>query len=305
MGDKLGRKKSLIKIVAATSVVIFSLLSVCAGAFAWFLSERDQSAASSSFSVKSYGKFESISFHRLTSKNVNVANDSTSTFSFEKTAYGAITYNWDTGKYIPSGTSTSLTLPQYDPLDQHQPVLAVIKLNREYDTDGGSVVIKTTTTVDGFLGKQNETTHVNIYKLGNPSDPTEAAKPTLKMTNDYDDGVHDRYPLSSVANMRCQNFSTTEYTTWANGSTLDLTLGNLTGKKSFVTVDNALGTSSFTKSIEVYNSGEGKDIQYIAVMIDYDPDAIEYTYSTYLGNDIMESYNYILYFLCDWEWEIF
>ena len=116
-------KKSLIKIVAATSVAIFSLLSVCTGAFAWFLAERDQNAASSSFSVKSYGKFSSLKFHTF---------DSARTVSSIKyldfnggTPTGSISYDWESKTCNNPVGNTNILLEQYDPLNQSQPLLAI------------------------------------------------------------------------------------------------------------------------------------------------------------------------------------
>ena len=59
--------------------------------------------------------------------------------------------------------------------------------------------------------------------------------------------------------------------------------------------------TNFVQNTSVYSSPAGKHIKHIALVIDYYADAIEFIYSTYLGNRTLENYfNGILNFTCDW-----
>ncbi|MCR4911170.1 MAG: hypothetical protein K5925_01425 [Bacilli bacterium] len=302
MGKNLTKdKKSLLKIVAATSVAIFSLLSVCTGAFAWFLSVRDQSAASSSFSVKSYGKFSSLKFHTF--------EDSRTVSSIKYldfnggTPTGSITYDWERNACNNPVGNTNIVLDQYDPLNQSQPLLAIFELDREYNTSlDGSVMINAIASKNDFLGKtKNDGT--TTYRLGVLNDP---------MLMHYDNGVY-YYPLSSAATFKCRGFSEDEYEEWISSWTYSdddyvsgfysLADNSLTNsREKFVQITNEV--PSFHQNINIYNSGEGHNIKYIAVVIDYDADAVEYIYSSFLGNHYLESTGYHLSFVCDWDWEI-
>ena len=70
---------------------------------------------------------------------------------------------------------------------------------------------------------------------------------------------------------------------------------------NFVTVNDATDESNFNKNPNIYSSSAGKHVMHIALVIDYYIDAVEFLYSTYLGNNTLEyDYSGILNFACDW-----
>ena len=72
----------------------------------------------------------------------------------------------------------------------------------------------------------------------------------------------------------------------------------------FVDVDNEAESTSF-KNEAVWADFTSGTVKYVAVVIDYYVDAIEYIYSTFLGDYTLEiSYDYLIYFMCDWSLEV-
>ena len=77
---------------------------------------------------------------------------------------------------------------------------------------------------------------------------------------------------------------------------------NLTTQTSFVDMSQQ-PESDFEQSIDpIFESNS--DTKYIAIIVDYYSDAIEYIYSSYLGDAILESYDSVLHFICDWTMEV-
>ena len=90
---KIREKKKLIKIVAATSVAIFSLFSVCTGVFAWFTAIKDVKNDNEVFSVVNVEKLQKISYHQF------VGTPTDNNCSFNKTPVASITYNQETKSF--------------------------------------------------------------------------------------------------------------------------------------------------------------------------------------------------------------
>ena len=282
------------KIAAATSVVIFTLLVSFIGVYSWFETVRNNESLNEDINVFQYGKFSKLSFHQLKSR-VPTQGDNPTSYSFDIDETGSLTYDWDDETITPSG-NTNIILNQYDPMHRHQPCLALIELNGNYNNNKTETKITISTDTIGFLGALEN--KKNKYSLGNDSELL------IKQV-----GNVDYYPLSSVASFSYRAFSESEYNTWINGkSTYDISLSTLTNVDGFVTVDNAHQTSSFANETTIYSSGTGNntDVKYIAFVIDYYFDAIESIYTTFLGDSVLESntYNYVLHFICDWEWNI-
>ena len=295
---KLGLATSKnLKIIAATSMAIFSLLTTFTATFAWFISRKNVSDDVDGFPTTVIpGRFLQVSFHTLNSKTITEEEEDI-TFKFNQTAVGTITYNWETDKPVKTG-DTSISLNKYNMLDEHQPVLLLFQMGSEIDTSVNSpVYIKANVNSEmttHYLGERSSVDNTPVCKLGDSDFVIETV-----------DGK-DYYGLSSVVQFYTQDFSTAAYSTWTTGkTTYDFTVGDMDKPvNNFVSIGNALDTSEFHPNIEVYNSGSGPKVEYIAVIVDYFPDSIEYIYSTYLGNETIETYDYDLFFLCDWIMEV-
>ena len=295
-----GISKSNLKIIAMTSVAIFSLMSVFTGAFAWFTSIKNKDMSDSGMPIKDQtGKLNYIEFHDVTSITTD-ANGRATGYSFEKNYYGKITYNWTRGIFEKTG-NTSIQLDAYNPLDTNHPVLMVIALNEDYPLlSEGYITINGTTETEYFIGERDG--EVPAYNL-NDSDIVLDTKTVGNKT-------YNVYPLTSAVQFYYQDFSASEYTTLTSGTTLDYIIDDETGlttNETFVTVDNEAETSELNQTAVLYASEENSErtVQYISLVIDYYPDAIEFIYSTFLGDTVLEDdLDSILYFTCDWSLEI-
>lgn len=298
-------KKSTVKIAAATSMCIFSLASVFSATIAWFNMMQQEAAYNEAMSAEVTERFSKISYYNFT----GTPTDDSCNFSL--TPYASISYNRNTKKFDKpvdgSGNelqSFDLVMQQYDPMNKHKPILVIAELIENVDVLNGvgvQVIAKTSTT--DFLGAKDEN-HQNKYSLGSDS--------ALKI--DTVGGV-DYYPLSSVACFRSKAFSADDYNSWISGKSsyevTGLTSNDTTWKHpidhNFSEADVDHDSSSFYNESTVYRSDSAVNryIKYIAVVVDYYDIAVEYIYSTFLGNDTLENdYNYILNFTCDWRWEI-
>lgn len=335
-------KRTILKLIAATSVCIFSLLVTFSGAFAWFVANKEQNNQQNDFKVEKTDRLLKVSYHQY------VGVPSETTCSFNKTPYASITYNSLTKEFDnpKNGAgqeidSFNLEMDSYDPMNKYKPILVLAELDREYNTvnEGDVEVIARTDTTD-FMGKKDNS-HQPKYNLGSTA-------PTMKM--ETRDSI-DYYPLSSVANFRSFALSSSAYTTWSSTTNLEVNLNNtMAPDNNFSEADTDADSSSFQQVCNIYDStpsdfstskaykvGErvtyndatyqchtavtsigawtgntnwtaissDTNVKYVAIIVDYNDAAIEYIYSAYLGDEMMEeTYEYILHFLCDWVWEI-
>ena len=295
-----GNKK--LKIFAATMVTIFSLLVVFVGSIAWFSTITSVSNDGNHINVDVVGKFYKISYHQYTGSPTATA------WSFNKTPEAYVTYDWANHRFnTPKNGSNqdinsfSLSMNQYDPMSKNKPILVLIELREQYNTAiQGEVYVNGITETAGFLGAKDidPVSGANLprYKL-------DGTSPNLRI-----DRINrvDYYPLSSVVSFRARGFNTNEYNTWSAESTYNLSTSDTSAPTdyNFTEVDRDADTSSFHQKCNFYSSGSSASVHYIAIVVDYNDSAIEYIYSTYLGDTTLESNGYILNYLCDWKWEI-
>ena len=307
MAFKKSGNKNL-KIVAATMMAIFSLFTCFTGAFAWFTATRQANNASDDFKVDRLSKLTKISYHQFT------GSPSSSACSFNKTPFAYMEYDSTTKQFsTPKNgsdeemASFNLEMAQYNPLEKNKPVLVLAEFDRDYNTASNSkVTVAARTDTADFMGVKDNN-HQPKYVLGATA-PTGLAK----VIND-----EDYYPLSSVVGFRSFALSSSEYTTWSGESAYNVTIANtMAPDHNFSDADTDADESSFEPRCTIYDSDnealntDGDDetyktVKYVAIVVDYNDAAIEYIYSTYLGDDVMENtYEYVLNFMCDWVWEI-
>ena len=286
-----------LKIVAATLMVIFSLFTCFSGAFAWFTGIRNQNRDVDDFEVEIREYFSKISYHQFT------GNPTDTNCSFNKKPVASLTYNFQTREFDKpvDGDGNEIDtfkfqLETYDPMNKHKPMLVLAELREDVDTSHGSVTALANTTTEGFLGRKDEN-QLPYYNL----DYTEPSLIVETINN------IDYYPLSSVVNFKAMAFSAAEFEDWDDESTTyDIVISETSDPvdHNFVHVDNNLDVSNFYQESLIYDSGLETTVKYIAIVVDYNDAAIEYIYSTFLGDDAMESREYLLDFVCDWKWEI-
>lgn len=312
--------KKNIKIIAATSMAIFSLLACFSATYAWFTAMRQVSKDADDFAVVvKTGKLKNIYFHKFASKTIDPNTLEASSFTFNSAYDGKISYDWDTNEAHYDG-DTSIDLPDYSPLDPAHPLLMVFELDQEYSlTDAGEILISAKTDVEFFLGARTSTNApaYNLKTTGVYHSEENAEDPTK---TDY------YYALSSVVNFYCTDSASELYNKVENENTTLInttyTVANLRSRDdsiaakqddptavvpdlSFTNVNNANDTISFNQEPSIYTSLANTSVRYISIIIDYYADAVEYIYSTYLGNEILETeFLSELHFLCDWGLEV-
>ena len=303
---------------------VFTLMTVFSGVLAWFSMNKDADASGATVTVENKEFFKKISYHQhLTSP---VPTDDACSFSL--TPYVSMSYDSNTRSFSSAistinGSSSAvssfdLVMEQYDPMNKHKPILVIAELSEEVDCTtnengvGGVRVLASTTTTD-FLGRKDDNTHQAKYSLGSDSQLKIA---TIAST--------DYYPLSSVVCFKAKAFSQDEYDDWISGKQAyevsGLTIEDEDEDEdederkwlepvdhNFSEADVDSDTSYFYNRSTIYTSeNSGNElVKYIAIIVDYYDLAIEYIYSTFLGNAILENtYEYVLNFTCDWKWEI-
>ena len=311
-------KSTNMKIIAATAMTIFSLFAATIGVFAWFTGRVSESKNADEFEVTvNNGRFKNLYFHKSTSTTIDSTTLKPTSYTFESDWYGKLSYDWSThtAAYTKNtGAGDSVKMNDYTPLDFSQPILLVFELNDAYElTDAGEISIDARTDVERFLGER---------------DSTGAA--INKLTRDYyklEDSVY-YFALSSVINFYCNDSSAELYNKVNNeNSTLINTTysaANLQSKEdsiaektedpdavvpdlTFTYINNDTDETSFNKQPSIYKSKANTTVKYISIVVDYYSDALDYIYSTYLGDadlENSETFDYHLEFLCDWGLEI-
>ena len=313
-------KKSNMKIIAATAMTIFSLFSSIVGAYAWFSGHLVYNQNPTDFSVTVLdGRLKNIYFHQHQSVAIDRETLKPTSYTFNSEYSGKISYDWQSHTATYTGDAT-ISMDEYTPLDFSQPILMVFELKEAYSiVDAGEIIIRATTDVEGFLGARNSQ-NTPVYDLKttgaydtkpNPEDPTKT---------DY------YYALSSVIDFYCNDSSSELYNKSGNTNTTlinatynvsDLRTRETTAAEkeadpdaivpdlAFTTIDNATDATSFNQRPMIYTARANTTVKYVSVIVDYYNYALDYIYSTYLGDDTLETeFEGRLNFLCDWGLEI-
>lgn len=301
------------KIIAATAMTVFSLFAATLGVFAWFTGKiQDQKTADEFAVTVNNGRFKNLYFHQYQSKVVDSTTLKPTSYTFQSAWCGKISYDWSTNTAAYTPTSDPLAMGDYSPLDFSQPLLLVFELNDAYQlTNAGEISIDAKTEVEGFLGSRDANNEA-VYDL----------------ESDYyqHSGSNYYYALSSVINFYNTDTNEELYNKSGNDNTTLInttyTVANLNSKEdsiaekqtnqdavvadlTFTYINNETDEATFNQEPSIYKSRANTTVRYISVIIDYYSDALDYIYSTYLGNDTLERiFDYHLDFLCDWGLEI-
>ena len=320
-------------------MAIFSLMTTFTAAFAWFMSTREtgEMPADNITVETAGGALQSITFHHLIENGKTMVTENgvsrPSKYEFDKTPIGRIDYNWysATQTYVPTSQgNTKIELETYTPLDQEHPLLLMINYTDERVVLAGERAISANSIVNHYLGERSSGGPVcnldgSVYNSGQQ----DANEMILKQEAVINSETHEQevnaqgnpifknwFPLSSAVKFMYAELCETgksysgemsiDDVTTTNTYEFNLTNSQATtelkdAQQNFVTVDDETEVTSFIKNTSVYSSPAGKHIKHIALVIDYYADAIEFIYSTYLGNRTLENdFNGILNFTCDW-----
>ena len=287
---KKNTSKKNLKIVGATTAALFSLVTVFTATIAWFSLNHNVGASGMAIKVaKESGRLNRIDVHTL---KAVTTKDGVPYYSFNREA---ITIFGGDG-----GTIANFSLGEYDPLNTDHPLLIIFVLRGEFTSVGADdMYIKGSTQTVGFLGA-TDSNGAPVYELGPGS-------PLCKTI----EGV-DYYPLSSAVNFKCAHYSESDYQSILSASAsdaIDIATSSITLKESFVNFATTGTGITFKQNPTIYSSpGGNTDIKYVAMVVNYDSNAVSAIYSTYLGNSMLEdedNYGGELHFACDWSLEVF
>ena len=294
MKAKQSSSKTALKLVSATSMTIFSLLSVFTATAAWFDSQRNVHNDGDNMQIYRISScLTGITFHAQV--GTKVANNKTF-YLFEKTEYASINVSDNTASQLTFNASSgayqdwlekddrTATLSTYSLLSQDHPILILFNI-AAYPADNPSPITLDFKTNQNYLGFESV-----ITQSGNP--------------------------LSSIVEFHCEGLTTplpsggsfegarTYADTYLYGE-----YKNINYDKSWVTIDDQENvTFDADKKIRLFSnlndSGNPRgDVIFtqIAVVMNYSIPSLEYIYNRFLGNEILDN---DLYFNWDWTMEI-
>ena len=128
---KAGNKN--LKIIAATSMAIFSLLTTFTAAFAWFIALREENDDVQNINIIKVGTMvEEISFYKYlgTSTEETIDNETHTYYGFDYNPVATLTVS----NNEVNGTAPALSLGMYSLMDPHHPVLVMFKVNDNIGT---------------------------------------------------------------------------------------------------------------------------------------------------------------------------
>ena len=308
-----------LKIVAATAMTVFSLFAATVGAFAWFTGKLQQANQADDFKVTvTDGRLKNIYFHNYVSKVTDTTTLKPTSYTFENSYSAYISYDWATNSAVYHGNP--IDMEDYSPLDFSQPLLMVFELQDAYPlTLDGDITIQAKTDVEGFLGARDDanapvyglTTNGYYYTEPNPEDSSKTdyyyalSSVVDFLCNDSGNELYNKNNGENTtlinATYQVSNLRTREQSKAAKEADPDAVVPDL----AFTSINNDTDETSFKQDPSIYKSQANTTVRYISVIIDYYSDALDYIYSTYLGDRTLEDeFDSHLEFLCDWGLEV-
>ncbi len=296
-------KHNKLKLVSAIGLCSFSLVAVVVSTVAWFTAYRKADNENNNTTIITpTGILDYISLHQL--KAYDYVNKK---YQFDQTAVGTATV--DEQNSIKYDGDFTIEMGTYDDLEQHHPILMLIHLNKQYPTSDDD------DTVVNIYASANTTTYFGIEGTdedGNPTgEPATPIQPGYIQEGEEVVENPDKNPLSSVVQFwtlpmidNSESDVTTELNYHRNDtdSTYDYEMPQLLDdadnhytNASFVKF-NGYEFSEFVQNRNIYTRTD-EDVEYIAVIVDYYHEAIEYVYSKYIGYEPLDDR---IFFACDW-----
>lgn len=155
-----------LKIIAATSMTIFSLACVFVATIAWFSANRAVNGNGNGFEIGNEdGIIESVKLHEL--NKTSGTGGAQKSYSFDEKP--SVTYTAKNGGFTKKPSDyTSTSIGTYDSLvDQVYAVLYVIQLKEEAVKDRSTVTLQITTSTeekDNLFHQKDDGTYPNLLK---------------------------------------------------------------------------------------------------------------------------------------------
>ena len=287
-----------LKIIAATSMTIFSLFAVFSATYAWFMANKNVYNTNDNFDVNTVsGMFNKMTIH----KSVNITDDE---YIFDADPWGTITIDDWKNKQFSKDFDGSCLMGRYDYLEKSHPILMLIQLGEDEGT--------------GYEASQNSPIKVTAKASTDYFVGDMAAGRTIYAANQIDSNHIN--PLSSVVSYRSTYFDSdssleayydednftqglTTYDTYTFSiSSLNNATGSFTQFSNNAYSDFLPNQTVFTTSSLDYTDPTATyRVKYVAVVFNYYEAAMEAVYSAFIGDPVLEN---VLVFNCDWSMEI-
>ena len=257
---------STVKIIAATSMVAFTLIASFSAALAWFAGMRNNIEQGDGYNTKPIsGQLDTLTIHELVEDDEYIYNSTTHTidgYNFNPTPASTIAMNWQTG--IPDYDNKTPSLGKYSLLQKTNPLLLVFKLTRAYEANTVKIV---STTSETYTGNDYES---KASASGNP----------LSWVVQYSSKV---LTSETIAN-----------------SDFTIMTDSLSTEDHFADIGNDGTFNSFTQTKTFYQGSDTTKITYVLVMLDYYANAMEYFYMMNLGKSFINDIENDVPFNVDW-----
>ncbi len=284
-----------LKIVAATSMVIFTLFACFAGSIAWFNTVQNVSNGGNNIPVANITScLTSVTFHaQVGTSTVSEKNY----YLFEKAPYAtisingnnsasALTFNTDSGAYKDwqAREDKTASLSTYSLLSQDHPILLLFNLV-SYTAEDPRAIQLSFSTESGYLGFADA-----ITQSGNPLS-------SIVEFNAF--GLTSALPFGGSYTSSTQTYSATYRYGEVRGINYD--------KKWASIDDNGTATYDDDGLIELFTNldadGNPSSTVYtqIGVVMNYSSASLQYIYNRFLGNEVLENN---LFFNWDWTMEL-
>ena len=279
----------IIKIAAATSMVVFSLGAAFAGSAAWFNSVSSLAQDVNQMAVESLdGNFSSLKIYNSIFADKN-------DYYFSKTA--SQTVEVDSWKDFTLKDYVALTMDTYSPLDPYQPIMMVIEYTDVIQVGSSATLkINATTPINYFVGdtlgdKTGKALAYDNNPLSSIVHSYSFSAPNANYLSNTYSGTYNQQDVYHIAAKKVNQVEGLE--NFQNKRFVDLTAQN-----------------HFSSSVDFFDSSVKSGdytIKQVIIIIDYYQDALEYIYNEYLGEDVLDGYEFdqggdhTIRFKCDWK----
>lgn len=272
MKREIGHNQKM-KMVMAIGLCCFSVVAVAVSSVAWFTALRKKDA-SNGMQVFTPDKI----FKKMTIHNIYDIDYVNVQYKFDKNPVATAEYNPTTGQ-VETSDNFTIEMDTYEDLEQNHPVLMLVELMDEITaTSLDPITVYATSTNDEYFGVPDED--------GNPKNPI----------------LQEGNPLSSVVAFYTNSYTGDELSssTITTATTYNFPIAELKTDSGFVRETFSTFEEDsfidFTQNKRLWST-ETKTVKYIAIIVDYYRPAIEFIYSTYLSEEVLED---TIYFTCDW-----
>lgn len=282
--SRLPGQNQKIKLVAAAGLSLFSMVAVVVSAIAWFSAIRRKGNDNGMNILSPDKRFKSMTIHNIL--DIDYVNG---IYKFDREEVASAEYNETTG-LVDYSDNFTIEMETYNDLEQNHPVLMIVELNGtvEATEDEPLTVYASSTSTEYFgLPDENGSPKNEILERGNPMSSVVHFFSKALRSNDSLLTTIGSYTDDESVPHQTYNFPAAEFKENYDGF----------DRQSFVQFDDVnMEYQDFIQNKNLLKEESGS-YEYIAIIVDYYHAAVEYVYSTFLSEEVLED---TIYFTCDW-----